>query len=392
MKARSSSQTNRPAQQKPLVDREKRPIPSSSTEVKSNILYFPVDTTRSPNTLATLAVDKHSNSFEVIRVSACLAVVLLHLSATVVMQPDQTGTVSWHVANLLDAGTRWCVPVFVMLSGALLLDANKCTNPRDFWARRMNRLLPALVFWPTVYLAWRAYFWNEPLSFTTIAQDLIAGRPYIHLYFLFLIAGLYLTTPFLETLATSLGSKQLGQVIMLMAGISLGANALDVLAPTAFTLFIPYIAYYLAGFYCVRVLANRPIPCGVLLVGAVVATTVLTALMVSAKGPHDRWSFYFYEDFSPTGMIMAVTVFMVLLRASISPMIRSLAQRLAPWTLGVYVAHPIIVELLRYCYHTSWPSLFRPLYYIPLTFLVTIVLTFALVALIRTIPFLRRVV
>jgi surface polysaccharide O-acyltransferase-like enzyme len=363
--------------------------PSASAHVKSTVLHFPFGTVRPPS---TAALDQRSGSFDVIRVSACLAVVLLHLSATIVMQPDQPGTVSWHMANLIDSATRWCVPVFVMLSGALLLDAKKCASPHEFWTRRMNRLLPALVFWSAVYLAWRAYFWNQPLSFNTIAQDLVAGRPYIHLYFLFLIAGLYLVTPFLATAVISLSSKQLGQVIVIMAALALGANAVDFLATSAFTLFVPYIAYYFAGLYCVRVLADRPAPYGMLLASAIITTTVLTALLVSAKGLDDRWSFYFYENFSPTVMVMAVTVFMVLLRASISPTIQSLAQRLAPWTLGMYVAHPIIVELLRYGYHTTWPAMFRPLYYIPVTFVATIALTFAAVSLMQKVPLLRRVV
>ena len=338
------------------------------------------------------ALHQRSGSFDVMRVSACLAVVLLHLSATIVMQPDQTGTVSWHLANLLDSATRWCVPLFVMLSGALLLDAKKHASPREFWTRRMNRLLPALMFWSIVYLVWRAYFWDQPLTLNTIAQDLIAGRPYIHLYFLFLIAGLYLVTPFLATAASSLESKQLGQAIVVMAALALGANMADFLATSAFTLFVPYIAYYFAGLYCVRVLADRPGPYGLLLAGAIVTTTLLTALLVSVKGLDDRWSFYFYEDFSPTIMVMAVTVFMVLLRASISPTVQSVAQRLAPWTLGVYVAHPIIVELIRYGYHTTMPAMFRPLYYIPVTFVATVALTFVTVALMQKIPILRRVV
>jgi surface polysaccharide O-acyltransferase-like enzyme len=363
---------------------------SPPAKVEHPTLHRKFDTVRPLRQTGTL--DQRSGSFDVMRVSACLAVVLLHLSATIVMQPDQLGTVSWHMANVIDSATRWCVPVFVMLSGALLLDAKRHASPREFWTRRMNRLLPALIFWSTVYFAWRAYFWKQPLSFNTIAQDLIEGRPYIHLYFLFLIAGLYLVTPFLARVATSLGSKQLGQAIVIMAALALGANMADSLATSAFTLFLPYIAYYFAGLYCFRVLADRPGPYGMLLASAIVMTTVLTALLVSAKGLDDRWSFYFYEDFSPTVMMMAVTVFMVLLRASISPTIQSLAQRLAPWTLGVYVAHPIIVELLRYGYHTTWPAMFRPFYYIPVTFVATIALTFAAVALMQKVPLLRRVV
>ncbi|MDP2383544.1 MAG: acyltransferase family protein [Nitrospirota bacterium] len=335
---------------------------------------------------------QRSGSFDVIRVCACLAVVLLHLAATTVMQPEQLGTISWHMANFIDSAMRWAVPVFVMLSGALLLDGKKQTSPREFWTRRMNRLLPALLFWSVVYLAWRAFFWHQPLTLNTIALDLIAGRPYIHLYFLFLIAGLYLVTPFLATAASSLDSKQLGQAIVVMAALALGANMVDFLATSAFTLFVPYIAYYFAGLYCVRVLANRPAPYGMVLVGAILVTTLFTALSVSVNGLESRWSFYFYEDLSPTIMVMAVTVFMVLLQASLSPTVQSIAQRLAPWTLGVYVAHPIVVELLRNLYHTTMPAMFRPLYYIPITFVATIVIAFTAVALMQRIPILRRVV
>lgn len=308
------------------------------------------------------------------------------------MQPEQLGTISWHMANFIDSAMRWAVPVFVMLSGALLLDGKKQTSPREFWTRRMNRLLPALLFWSVVYLAWRAFFWHQPLTLNTIALDLIAGRPYIHLYFLFLIAGLYLVTPFLATAASSLDSKQLGQAIVVMAALALGANMVDFLATSAFTLFVPYIAYYFAGLYCVRVLANRPAPYGMVLVGAILVTTLFTALSVSVNGLESRWSFYFYEDLSPTIMVMAVTVFMVLLQASLSPTVQSIAQRLAPWTLGVYVAHPIVVELLRNLYHTTMPAMFRPLYYIPITFVATIVIAFTAVALMQRIPILRRVV
>ena len=308
------------------------------------------------------------------------------------MQPEQLGTISWHMANFIDSAMRWAVPVFVMLSGALLLDEKKQTSPREFWTRRMNRLLPALLFWSTVYLAWRALFWQQPLTLNTIALDLIAGRPYIHLYFLFLIAGLYLVTPFLATAASSLESKQLGQAIVVMAALALGANMVDFLATSAFTLFVPYIAYYFAGLYCIRVLANRPAPYGMVLAGAILITTLFTALSVSVNGLESRWSFYFYEDLSPTIMVMAVTVFMVLLRVSLLPVVQSAAQRLAPLTLGVYVAHPIIVELLRNLYHTTMPSMFRPLYYIPITFAATIILTFTAVALMQKVPILRRVV
>ncbi len=333
-----------------------------------------------------------SARYDVLRVGACLAVILLHLSATIVMDRELLGSLGWHLSNALDAATRWCVPVFVMLSGALLLDPKKYASQREFWTRRMGRLLPALISWPAIYFAWRAFYWHQPLSLEIVAHDLVTGRPYVHLYFLFLIAGLYLVTPFLANALTALSLPQLRELIVIMAGLAMSANLFDSLASSAFTLFVPYLTYYLAGWYCARLRIERPSLLAVIIATAAAITTILTAILVSTRGYDDRWAFYFYEDFSPTDMIMAVGLFLLILQGTISLRVESIAQTLAPLTLGVYLAHPIVVELLRYAYFVAAPILLRPPYYVPITFLLTCAITFPLVALMQRVPGLRRIV
>jgi surface polysaccharide O-acyltransferase-like enzyme len=83
---------------------------------------------------------------------------------------------------------------------------------------------------------------------------------------------------------------------------------------------------------------------------------------------------------------------MLTLRGPIPSQMEALAQRLAPWTFGVYVAHPIVVEILRYGYYHTIPILLSPPYYIPVTFGATCVLTFGLIALMQQFPGLRRIV
>ncbi|MDP3089196.1 MAG: acyltransferase family protein [Nitrospira sp.] len=336
--------------------------------------------------------DRRSARYDVLRVGACLAVILLHLAATIVMERELFGTLQWHLSNALDAATRWCVPVFVMLSGALLLDPQKYTGPGAFWAKRMSRLLPALIAWPTIYFAWRAFYWHEPLSIEIIGRDMVLGRPYIHLYFLFLIAGLYLVTPFLAKALATFSLSQLRDLILIMAGLAMGANLFDFLASSAFTIFVPYLTYYLAGWYCARLRIERPSRLAFAIMIAAATTTLLTAILVSTRGYDDRWAFYFYEDFSPTDMVMAVGLFLLILQGTISPKVESIAQTLAPLTLGVYVAHPIVVELLRYGYFLAVPILLRPPYYVPITFLATCAITFCLVMLMQRVPGLRRIV
>ena len=51
-----------------------------------------------------------------LRVLACFAVVLLHVSGVAVVEA-KFASIDWHIGNLLDSATRWSVPVFVLISG-----------------------------------------------------------------------------------------------------------------------------------------------------------------------------------------------------------------------------------------------------------------------------------
>jgi len=57
---------------------------------------------------------------ELLRIGAAAAVVLLHVAAGVVLHPDDT-LAQWWAGNIAEVVSRWGVPMFVMISGALLL-------------------------------------------------------------------------------------------------------------------------------------------------------------------------------------------------------------------------------------------------------------------------------
>lgn len=87
------------------------------------------------------------------RIIAIYAVVFLHVSAGVVIGND-VGTEYWWVGNVYDSAVRWCVPVFVMISGALLLDPNKQEDLATFYTKRLSRILVPIIFWSAFFLAW----------------------------------------------------------------------------------------------------------------------------------------------------------------------------------------------------------------------------------------------
>ena len=63
-------------------------------------------------------------------------------ATALIAAPD---AVSWWSANLWDSFAHWCVPVFVMLSGALLLGRREPAP--HFWRKRAARLVWPLVGW-----------------------------------------------------------------------------------------------------------------------------------------------------------------------------------------------------------------------------------------------------
>lgn len=79
-------------------------------------------------------------AFDLLKIFASLAVVLVHISSSRFLQHDVT-SFDWQVFNLWDSACRWCVPVFVMVSGALLLNPNKKIDIASMVKKYIPRLL-----------------------------------------------------------------------------------------------------------------------------------------------------------------------------------------------------------------------------------------------------------
>jgi len=57
-----------------------------------------------------------------LRVIATISVIMLHVSAELLLSSfTNPPNASWNIANLYDSLVRYCVPVFVMITGALML-------------------------------------------------------------------------------------------------------------------------------------------------------------------------------------------------------------------------------------------------------------------------------
>lgn len=161
------------------------------------------------------------------RVAACFMVMVVHST-----EPFYLGGEGALIQNEADAFwsaffdsiVRCCVPLFVIASSFLLFPLKQSTG--EFFRRRAVRILVPFAIWSVFY----AFYWGEPAS---NLRDLAFNFNYAagHLWFVYMLIGLYMLMPLLSPWAERVGRKELSCYI----GIWL------------FTTFIPFIRDWLSN-------------------------------------------------------------------------------------------------------------------------------------------------
>lgn len=186
-----------------------------------------------------------------------IAVIFIHVAGLSFVQGGTVGFTRG-VAALMTYATKWAVPVFVMVSGALLLTPPADPSPLRFYRKRLARVGVPLVVWHLVYgllieLTQPAFDWRHAVSLV------LTGELYTALYFFWLILGLYLITPLLWPLIASWPHRS----VVVAAAVLTAAPALDLVIrrivallghpirtgePTLLTQFVPYVGFFLLGY------------------------------------------------------------------------------------------------------------------------------------------------
>src|ERR1700748_2984293 len=96
-----------------------------------------------------------------LRLIALFAVIVLHTAAVPLGQYGHIPLNTWLTADFYNALVRFAVPVFVMITGALLL--HRQYELGDFLKKRLGRVLVPFLFWSLVYIGYSWY--NEEISF-----------------------------------------------------------------------------------------------------------------------------------------------------------------------------------------------------------------------------------
>lgn len=332
-------------------------------------------------------MNKRNTNLDLLRVTAAVAVIWLHVSAEVVGTNPDIHSLKWWTGNVADAFSRWCVPVFVMISGALLFSSSSNYTPIEFYKKRASRLFIPIVFWTLVYIFFRAYT-DSTFNITIAIKSIVNGMPYYHLWYVYMVIGLYFAAPFLRPVVTGVDS---GSVRLLIIGCfviaaieaTLGGSASATFLPR----FLPYIGYFLAGYHLLNHRSNLTgglLAFIVFVCGIIVATA--TGALFTVIGP-SSWEIM-YTYLNPIVIIMSLSVFLLFTKnTTVNLLPTGITQRIAPITLGVYLIHPLWLWFLAKFGISGF--LIHPVIGIPITTCLAFTLSAISAALLASVPVLN---
>ena len=137
---------------------------------------------------------------DLLRITSIIAVVILHVSAVRWYSIDVTSK-NWLILNIYDSAVRWCVPIFIMISGIFFLNLDKQINYKRLYGKYILRIVLVLIITSFFYYFFIGVIEGNEINIEFIKNTVLLflqGEVRYHLWFMYVIIGLYILTPILR--------------------------------------------------------------------------------------------------------------------------------------------------------------------------------------------------
>lgn len=331
-----------------------------------------------------------------LRFIAIVAVLLIHITTGIARDLNAVSPDWWWIGNIFNSMSRWAVPVFIMISGALLLDVTKHSSLKTFFQKRFMKVFFPFLLWSFFYYLWGERNYLNHFNFGLFLKDLIQNQVYYHLWFFYLIIGLYLITPILWAFIKGADRKTANYFFLLWfieAGLFLTVKQFLNINIAISVYIVSHVGYFILGYYLNQVKIEPKITRIIYLLGGFsLATTIIGTYFVTLgnRGINNE---YLYCNESITTMGIALAVFVFIKNRNWADVVQKrpeawwLIANFSKTSFGIYLLHPFILEFLSKSQINS--GLVHPLLGIPLTLFLCLWICFIIVWLLQKVPLVR---
>lgn len=318
---------------------------------------------------------------DALRVVSIFAVMVIHLAATGYSEAAP-GSYEWTVCLIFNTVTRFAVPAFVMISGAMYLNPGREIGAAHI-LKRIGRLMTVFLHWSVPYALVETVKEREPLLLLNVLRRIVTGH--YHMWYIYLIAGLYLLTPVLRSVAAD--RKKLRMVILLAFALSCGAGLLPKEIAENVSTFFCYAGYYCLGYYLYSTNVSKKQIRAVCLASLLLLTVVLVA------GSRCGDPKAVFSERMPHIILYSSGVFLTFKgearRLENRKRFKAVIGKVAPCAFGMYLLHPAFNFIFRRAGLYALSA--DPLLCVPLCSVLVWAASFAVIFCMRKFALFRRV-
>ena len=300
---------------------------------------------------------KRNVGYDFIRIFAIFLVVVIH--ANVAYLAENQGQAGWYAVMLFTSICLVAVPLFFMVSGALLLDTEKVLPLKTLFKKRILKQAVPFIIWSLIYVVARIVMKKTPLSITAFT-DLLHEPAYYQFWFMYSLLAIYLLLPVLQAVVLKLGKKHLEYVLILWLIFSVVFPVMQKFIPgfaisghVDLILCEGYVGYFLLGHYLKKYQSELSWKKGIWLAligigctGALSAVEYLVCVKMEAS-----YQGYFYQAYLTPFVVCSATGLFLLFQNLPWTQKEKPCKLLgvgSVLTMGVYYVHMLVITALEY--------------------------------------------
>ena len=301
---------------------------------------------------------------DILRVMECVAVIVIHLSGEMEVLGD-IGDIYFWVGNIFNSLARFAVPIFVMISGALLLN-EEYNYSFEKIKRHIKKNIKFYIFWSLFYALFR---YKEAILNGDLSQaknfviSIINGE--YHLWFIPMIIGLYLLVPLLRLWVKKENKKQVELFLVLSIVFSFVIPTIRIVFPNLniklFDFFSlehvsGYVSYFVLGWYltCIKINIKKVL---LYFAGAIsLAVSIFGTYLLSM---HYESFVHIYDNFAINVFLYSCVVFLIFQEAFNNGKYLDgnckFVTFISDNSMGIYAVHIFSMNLVYKLHITVYP-------------------------------------
>ncbi len=334
---------------------------------------------------------------EGVRIFAILFVVLIHVVAIPLRSWSGDTVGSYQIYSLIYVIGSCGVPLFLMITGSLLLNPAKEISLNKIYCKMIPRILIPLFVWGWVFACMEIYFETRMLTISMPFQALyrvLNNESWAHLWYLYMLLGVYIFLPLMKHLSDTLSEKMYLYTTYAMIIVGYILPTINKVCGINITISVPlplcYFATVWMGYFVERYKENKIYNKILYIFGSVSAVVlIISGIMNGVFGKNYYDVIAQYDNIFVLGT--AILIYMVVRKCLQNKSLPKWLLSLAGCSFGIYLLHPVIINML-YKVVNIRPTNFNAVISIPVFAIMFIVPVWFAVYIMKKIPFIKHLV